>query len=91
MKFTMQQIWDAVADDHWQSVRISMKGVSTQRKLEICEEYYSYHAGTQTEKREVDIRIDNYLKAICRGGQLYAGSGLDKALELNWNLPIRKG
>ena len=90
MKFTMQQIWDAVADDNWQRVRISMKGITTEQKLKVCHLYYIEHASNQTEKREVDIRIDNYLKALCRGGQLYAGSGLDKALELNWKLEIRK-
>ena len=86
----MPQIWKAVDDPMWQTTRISMKGISTQNKLYICEEYYRQHAPKQSEEREVDIRIDNYLKALCRGGQLFAGSGLDKALESNWNLEIRK-
>lgn len=91
MRFTMRQIWDAVDDDTWQKTRISMKGRTTKEKLEICKEYYEKYNAEQTDSQEVDIRIDNYLKALCRGGQLFAGSGLEKALERNWRLDIRKG
>ena len=87
----MQQIWDAVDNDHWQEVRRSMKDMPTAEKLLTCQWYYDKFHKEQSDKREVDIRIDNYLKALCRGGQLFAGSGLDKALELKWKLPIRKG
>jgi len=90
MKFSMNQIWKAVDDPMWQITRISMKGTSTQNKLWICQHYYETYAPRQSEEREVDIRIDNYLKALCRGGQLFAGSGLDKALETNWKLGIKK-
>ena len=86
----MNQIWKAVNNEHWQSVRVSMKGTTTQEKLNTCRTYYIMYAPVQTEEREVDIRIDNYLKALCRGGQLHAGSGLDKALKTDWNLEIRK-
>lgn len=38
------------------------------------------------------IRIDNYIKALCRGGQLYAGESLETALMTRpiFNLRIKK-
>jgi hypothetical protein len=42
------------------------------------------------EWSDYQIRIDNYIKALCRGGQLYAGESLKTALDNNWNLRIKK-
>jgi hypothetical protein len=39
---------------------------------------------------DICIRVDNYLKALARGGQLESGVSLEKALEADWKLTIRK-
>ena len=44
----------------------------------------------EREWENVRIRIDNYIKALCRGGQLYAGESLETALNHNWELRIKK-
>jgi hypothetical protein len=36
------------------------------------------------------VRIDNYIKALCRGGQLYAGESLKTMLETNWRPKIKR-
>jgi hypothetical protein len=42
------------------------------------------------EWKKLDVQVDNYLKALARGGQLYGGVSLEQALAWNWNLRIRK-
>lgn len=42
------------------------------------------------EWENYQIRIDNYIKALCRGGQLYAGESLETALAADWKLRIKK-
>lgn len=89
---TRERILRAVQDEDWQDYRKSMKGLSTGVKLAWLRTYYDReHANPpaffdlevhqeQWKNCDVCIRIDNYIKALCRGGQLYAGESLETAL-----------
>ena len=94
-----RRIAQAVDNEEWQKVRLSMKGISTTDKLDVLYKYYDTqmmdrhqtHQLPVCEKCEdVKIRIDNYLKSLARGGQLYAGVSLQQALDCNWQLKVRK-
>jgi hypothetical protein len=54
-----------------------MKGETTQRKLDMLVEYYNNQTNEDNlvadDIEDVKIRIDNYIKALCRGGQLEPG------------------
>lgn len=84
----------AVDDPKWQEFRKSLKGLTTERKIEKLSNYYfdnldpAKHAGIEPcgpsrseDWCDVCVRIDNYIKALCRGGQLYAGTDLWYAFE----------
>lgn len=85
---TSRRIASAVDDEEWQRFRLSMKGMSTRTKLTMLEEYYNEYV--DADEDNVCIRADNYIKALCRGGQLFAGESLVTALNHNWDLPIKK-
>ena len=79
-----EKVRDAVNDADWQKFRLSMKGKSTEEKLDMLEQYYDEKATAlgdcnirNEEWDNVKIRIDNYIKALCRGGQLEAGMTFD--------------
>lgn len=69
-----------VRDADWQKVRLSMKGVSTEEKLEILDDYRSSKMEVTGEANSSTvyevlpernrIQIDNYINALKRGGQL---------------------
>jgi hypothetical protein len=89
----------AVNDEKWQKFRKSLKGMSTADKLSELEAYWDLtHDPVSTfdkrhhEECAVCTRVDNYLKALARGGQLFAGVSLDQAMQLGdiTLLPIRK-
>jgi hypothetical protein len=79
-----EKVKKAVADPHWQQFRKSLKGLSTYDKLQRLGYYYcdnldlDKHAGIEPCGLECDVcvRVDNYIKALCRGGQLYPGETL---------------
>lgn len=83
-----RRIAQAVDNQEWQEVRLSMKGESTERKLQILHWYYGYgeHQSITRECDDCDvcIRIDNYIKALCRGGQLYPGESLETVIDASW-------
>jgi hypothetical protein len=75
---TSRRIAQAVDNEEWQKFRLSMKGVATRHKLDMLVDYYDDNvvyndSVTQQEIEDVKIRIDNYIKALCRGGQLEPG------------------
>lgn len=82
------KIADAVDDQTWQEFRVSMKGKSTEEKLGMLKRYYKENDGDR--KEVIQIRVDNYIKALCRGGQLYAGESLQTALKNSWWLEIKR-
>jgi hypothetical protein len=102
----MDQVLEAVRDPEWQKFRKSLRGMDTASKLNNLRDYYTDHlkdlnrVGRFTDKDPVgeyayqrgmlEVQVDNYLKALARGGQLYGGVSLKQALAWDWNLRIRK-
>lgn len=91
----MDRVLKAVADGTWQAYRISMKGEPTSVKVRMLKDYWETtdhdcDQGTSPERCNVCIRVDNYLKALCRGGQLYPGESLQTALRVDWAIDIRR-
>jgi hypothetical protein len=77
-------IQEAVSDEYWQNFRRQLKGKPTREKLEALAGYWllkdhtdcinhSHFGLTNVNKCFVCIRVDNYIKALCRGGQLSPG------------------
>lgn len=99
---TSRRIAQAVDDEDWQRYRLSMKGKPTDVKIQMLEHYfysmkhasmdytlatlYSDKAMVNIVDCDICIRIDNYIKALCRGGQLEAKLDLAKVINANWNL-----
>jgi hypothetical protein len=84
MSTYMERVHKAVDDADWQAFRKSMKGKSTDEKLRMLEQYYDTMVQkngdcniSNEEFEAVKIRIDNYIKALCRGGQLEPGMTFD--------------
>jgi hypothetical protein len=89
-------IAEAVNDEFWQAFRESLKGLSTSRKLHRLHEYFVVACWkrevlntSDTEFERVQIQLDNYIKALCRGGQLNAGESLQTAVANDWDLQIK--
>ena len=58
-------------DPDWQKVRLSMKGTSTQEKMQILNRWRNRHLINQEFlPRKIEVQIDNYVNALKRGGQL---------------------
>lgn len=75
-------IAQAVADPAWQKFRLSLKGLPTKEKLHRLLDYDNEtrqmqpHESQQgLEFAERIIRVDNYLKALARGGQIAVSNG----------------
>jgi len=90
-----RRIAQAVDNEAWQVVRLSMKGISTRAKIKVLGEYFDnqVHAWTSSgmcADCDVCIRIDNYIKALNRGGQLEAGTELRDLLSGTIYERIRK-
>jgi hypothetical protein len=63
-----------VDNEEWQAFRVSLKGKSTKDKLAELKKYYHANiklrlGGTDWDY-DVFVRVDNYLKALARGGQI---------------------
>ena len=68
---TREQIDEAVDDAAWQHFRLSLKGTTTSDKLEQLDAYLE--VGDQASQLELErrqVRVDNYINALLRGGQL---------------------
>ena len=95
-----RRIARAVDDENWQLFRVSMKGESTTEKLRMLEKYFDEaHEAAQAlptrerqiqETEDVRIRVDNYIKALSRGGQLYPGESLETMLKCDWRPRIKR-
>ena len=69
--WSMDDILSAVKDDDWQALRLSLKGIPTEEKLDRLEEYMASIDGrSANEAWRMHCRIDNYINALKRGGQL---------------------
>jgi hypothetical protein len=98
-----QRVREAVDDEEWQEFRRSLKGMDTASKLNNLRDWYNdrphthvtqeFPGGTATHGRDTCkpcIQLDNYLKALARGGQLPRGVGIVDAAVWDWNLRILK-
>lgn len=64
------QIRDAVRDDKWQDFRLSLKGLSTEKKLDRLEWYLMLKEHQGEGFGVIQTRVANYINALLRGGQL---------------------
>lgn len=55
-----------VNDDDWQKFRLSLKGVSTEKKLDMLQDWLNDH----NCDRRATVQVNNYLGALKRGGQI---------------------
>lgn len=69
MSMTRDQINDAVDDVEWQRFRISLKGMSTEEKLQRLHIYRPIYVESQEDIKKL-VRVANYINALKRGGQL---------------------
>jgi len=74
VRLSPEQIETAVADTRWQEFRVGLKGQTTRAKLEkllaYVDEYNSETTGEGTGWLMRLIRVQNYLNALARGGQI---------------------
>lgn len=65
------EVQEAVHDEQWQQIRLSMKGMSTEDKYKTLEGYLQFKRDMlvdEHEMRMVHVRITNYVTALSRGG-----------------------
>lgn len=66
--YTAAEVQDyCVQDPVWQVFRMTMKGCTTNQKLDMLKQYRSC---TYTNRRRLQVQVDNYLQALRRGGLL---------------------
>ncbi len=63
---TRAEIKEAVADNEWQTFRLTLKGVSTAEKLDALEDWLETHKSS----RKAQVQVTNYVNALKRGGQI---------------------
>lgn len=99
-----RRVAQAVDNEDWQKFRLSMKGKPTETKLEMLQKYWTDKHNSHTGRLFYDsamhfadwmncpfcVRVDNYIKALCRGGQLCPRESLDTVLNQDWHPNIVK-
>lgn len=68
MPLTREQIQKAIRCEDWQKLRVSLKGVSTQDKLDALERYLVIDKKSCCTDEDRRVQILNYLNALSRGG-----------------------
>ncbi len=63
-------VYQAEGFEDWQKFRVSLKGLETREKLLCLGNYYVTHMKNNAQEELTKIRINNYLGALIRGGQL---------------------
>lgn len=69
-EFVQFCVYGAADHEDWQLFRFSLKGLSTVEKLALLMQYKSDAYDLKVGDDIVDCRIDNYIGALKRGGQL---------------------
>jgi hypothetical protein len=72
-----QRIAQAVDDEDWQRFRVSLKGLKTPAKLVALHAYYINGINQPGYTDDIFIRVDNYLKALARGGLVVLEGSFD--------------
>jgi hypothetical protein len=86
-----RRIAEAVDNEEWQKFRLSLKGIPTQDKLALLLAYMDERWDGSPDTEDEYIRVDNYLKALARGGQIYVVAHGDYVNRLNHGtLTIKK-
>lgn len=72
--FVRNAVYEATGFEEWQKFRVSLKGQSTQVKLyRLRKRWYAMRTQFESDSAQLDVekcRIDNYIGALKRGGQL---------------------
>ena len=61
----------SIDDEEWQRLRLSLKGIPTEDKLIKLDNYLTRNP----LERAAQVRVDNYINALLRGGQLIYSKG----------------
>lgn len=70
------EIEEAVKDTKWQAFRKGLKGITTQEKLVRLDAWVKRRLNAEGHLPRMDqVRVDNYINALLRGGQLVRHSG----------------
>lgn len=84
-KEVREAVYESATAEEWQKFRVSLKGFNTQYKLAKLEYRYDYMQRqfaegeiNEDELHREEIRIDNYIGALRRGGQLDANYNVVK-------------
>jgi hypothetical protein len=64
------EIFQAIADEDWQDFRLSLKGKSTEKKLEELRRWLKTKSTTNGVGWKAKVQVMNYINALKRGGQL---------------------
>lgn len=71
-KVSPSEVQEAIHNDEWQTVRISMKGKTLEAKYRILSNYYDRTftkvVGDDHAIRMLRVRVTNYITALSRGG-----------------------
>lgn len=74
-----RHIAEAVDDEQWQKFRRGLKGLPTRTKLDLLRDYSDmWNDDSEASDKDivnVNIRVENYLRALARGGQIEPVSG----------------
>lgn len=72
---SQSEILAAVKNDAWQRFRQTLKGLSTEDKLDALEGYCQRREekGGRLQRSDI-VRVANYINALLRGGQLRHGN-----------------
>lgn len=85
---SIKEVLQVVNDTDWQDFRVSLKGIDTEDKIRKL--HHRYVVKKAASNRAEYVRIDNYIKALTRGGQLHPGESLDSVVASGWKPRIRK-
>lgn len=88
-----ERVREACSSNEWQEFRKDLKGTSTETKLERLADYYlntaphcKYMDLEPCGQCDICVQCDNYIKALCRGGQLYPGESLWTVFETQFQV-----
>lgn len=65
-KLKREEIYKAIINSQWQTIRLSLKGISTRDKIKALKSHYN----ASRDKNQSEIQVVNYINALKRGGQL---------------------
>lgn len=70
-RLSKTEILKCISDADWQKFRLSLKGLSTEKKLDKLEQYLTGDDSDALHASyEVNVQVVNYINALKRGGQL---------------------